>query len=108
MRRLKLKHANDASQPNDSEPRVTIVFPESPFCGQSGRLLAERLGIHCDLKLQLSDGRHIKIDRMWADYARGADSEGQGARTHSIDLTRAGQLIDFIRYLNHKHSRDGL
>lgn len=105
--RPKPKPTTDAAQPDDSSGWVTIVFPQSPFCGQSARVLKESLGVHSDLHLELSDGRRIKIDMKWTDCAKIADSDCQPLASHSIDLTRAGRVIDFIKYLKNKQSKDG-
>jgi hypothetical protein len=107
MRRPKPKPTTDAAQPDDSSGWVTIVFPQSPFCGQSARVLKESLGVHSDLHLELSDGRRIKIDMIWTDYAKIVDSDRQRPATHSIDLTRAVLVLYLIKYLKNKQSKAG-
>jgi hypothetical protein len=61
------------------------------------------LGKHCDLYLELSNGKRITVDACWTNYGR--ESRPQST-THSIDLTQIRPIVGLIEYLNQKINKD--
>ena len=92
-----------ASQPSDHKRSVTITFRDSPFFGQEARCLKVALGKHCDLYLELLNGKRITVDACWTNYDR--ESRPQST-THRIDLRQIQPIVGLIEYLHHKLNKD--
>ncbi len=95
--------SQDAPQPSEYKHSVTITFRDSPFFGQEGRCLKVTVGKHCDLYLELSNGKRITVDAYWTNYGR--ESRPQPP-SHRIDLTQIRPIVGLLEYLNQKLNED--
>ncbi len=100
------KPLNDALQSYKRQRFVTIIFKESPFFGQQGLILKEKLGRHSDLSLELSSDNRIRIDAAWTDYFGAEPSENPKTVSHCVDLALAQPIIQFIEDLRAKQKQE--
>jgi hypothetical protein len=94
----------NAHQTYDPENYATIIFKDSPFCGQKGRILKEIQGRHRELHLEMPNGDRIKVDVRWTDYRKAGANETKEGYLHCIDLAQAESVIQFLKYLRNKLS----
>lgn len=106
MKGPRARSSQHAPKTYERKRSVTITFRDSPFFGQEGRCLKVTLGKHCDLCLELSNGKRITVDACWTNY--GSDSRPKST-THCIDLTQIRPIVELLEYLNDKlnQARDG-
>lgn len=74
---------------------MTIIFPQSPLCGEKALVIEKRFGIHCDLSLELRDGSRVCVDAIWTDFAFPERNRLTQVK-HLMDVHRALQVCDLI------------
>ena len=104
MKRPRDISSHNASRTYERKRWVTITFRDSPFFSEKGRLLKMTLGRHCDLCLELPNGKRITIDACWTNYEEGTRPQ---SAAHRIDLMQIQPIVGLIEYLNNKLN-DGL
>ena len=106
MKRQHHRRSYDASQTYERENYATIIFKDSPLCGQKGRILKEIQGRHPELHLEMPDGEKIKIDALWTDYQKLQLRRTATDEHYRIDLDQAEAIVRFIEYLAGKSKAD--
>ena len=95
--------SQNASQPSDHKRSVTITFRDSPFFGQEARCLKVALGKHCDLYLELLNGKRITVDASWTNYG-GASRPHR--ITHCVNLLQIQPIVQLLEHLKDKLNQD--